>query len=100
MLTTVLKMPPSVPAASNTSTSENFIRCQDRAPACAPHPRTPPSRCDIGDTIYRRPTAALTPPRAPFTSRHSIYWLPHRSPLIHRPPLPLNIAVFLQHITG
>src|ERR1039457_6159141 len=43
MLTTVLKMPPSVPAASNTSTSENFIRCQDRAVACAPHPWTPPA---------------------------------------------------------
>lgn len=30
-LTTVLKMPPAVPAASSTIASENFIRSKDRA---------------------------------------------------------------------
>jgi hypothetical protein len=46
MLTTVLKMPPSVPAASSTSTSENFIRSQDRAVTGAAHRAKPASGCD------------------------------------------------------
>ena len=41
MLTAVLNMPPSVPAASSTSASENFIRSKDPPAAARPAPSDP-----------------------------------------------------------
>jgi len=38
----VLKMPPAVPAASNTSASENLIRSKDRALPGGPAPAHAP----------------------------------------------------------
>src|SRR5580692_12776552 len=78
MLTTVLKMPPSVPAASSTSTSETFIRSQDRAVTGALHPARPASGCDP----YRiRPTES----EFPAISRANLF--------------PLNLAgILLLHV--
>src|SRR6266567_2111213 len=72
MLTTVLKIPPSVPAASSKSASENCIRSQDppATPRFAPSARVIPIASDLPTRPPPVPPALRRPfrqcPRRPF----------------------------------